>query len=352
VTAEGTDFYEGLPVSLTVVTDADGHYSFPELIRGDHTITPLPDDDPGPEGLSADDATNIARASVGAYDLDAFQQRMADVTGNGELSGLDASRLIQYANGLRPAMSDDPDAARWMSDPAAAEIVLEADIAGQDFVIARAGDISGSWSPGGTTETRYPDRASSEIVVTPGSHVSVPVVLGENTEIRGIDLIAEFDPDVLEVADVTLTGGILEGEGYELVANTGNPGKISLGVYCPCPELLVGSGTILFLEFDVVGTVGDSTPVTLTRFDCNERPVAESARDAGSLLSGGLETDEGLFRALRLSVGISYEGTSVGQDQRATLTDAVRALREGDLAATIGALRILTGLASGGADGL
>ena len=117
---EGTDFCDGLPVSLATVTDADGYYSFAELIRGDYTITQLPEDDPGPAGLSAEDATNIARASVGAYDLDAFQQRVADVTGNGDISGLDAARLLQYANGLRPAMSDDPDALRRMSDPPAA----------------------------------------------------------------------------------------------------------------------------------------------------------------------------------------------------------------------------------------
>jgi len=66
VMADGTDFYEGLPVSLTAVTDENGIYSFPDLVRGDYTVTPLPEDDPGPAGLSADDATNIARASVGS----------------------------------------------------------------------------------------------------------------------------------------------------------------------------------------------------------------------------------------------------------------------------------------------
>jgi len=241
-------------------------------------------------------------------------------------------------------MSDDPSAAVWMADPPSQNLTLDADVTDLGFVIARAGDISGSWSPGGTEGTRSPDRTSAEIVVTPGGLVSVPVVLDQETEIRGIDLVAEFDSDVLKVADVTLVGGILDGEGYELVGNTEIPGQISLGIYCPCPEIFVGSGTILFLELDVVGTVGESTLVTLTRFDCNERQVSEASQDRDASLSGGLETDDGSFRTLRVSVGTPYDGSDAA-GQRISLSDAIRALGQGDLAASVSVLRILTGQA-------
>jgi len=137
--------------------------------------------------------------------------------------------------------------------------------------------------------------------------------------------------------------------GYELVANTGNPGRVSLGICCPCPEIFVGSGPVLFLEFDVTETVGESTLVTLTRFNCSERSVSETRKDKGSLLSGGIEADSGSFRTLRVSVGTPYDGSGAA-DQRITLADAVLALRQGDLAATMRTLQILSGRVPGEGD--
>ncbi len=171
----------------------------------------------------------------------------------------------------------------------------------------------------------------------------MPVVLDQETEIRGIDLIAEFDPDVLKVADVTLAGGILEEQGYKLVANTGNPGRISLGIYCPCPDILIAGGPVLFLEFDVIGTEGESALLSLTRFDCNEREVSQASQDKDAGLSGGLGTDDGSFRTLRVSVGTPYDGSDDSDGRRISLSDAIRALGQGDLAATIRALQILSG---------
>ncbi|OQY54100.1 MAG: hypothetical protein B6245_21725 [Desulfobacteraceae bacterium 4572_88] len=74
-----------------------------------------------------------------------------------------------------------------------------------------------------------------------------------------------------------------------------------------------------------------------------ERQVSEASQDRDASLSGRLETDDGSFRIFRVSVGISYDGSDDSDGQRISLSDAIRSLRHGDLAATIRALQILSG---------
>jgi hypothetical protein len=275
-----------------------------------------------------------------------FRQRIADVTANGTAGALDASGVVRYVAGFIPAMSDNPAASLWIFDPVSLTVSPDSDTAGQDFGVSRTGDMSGSWTPGPPEKTiRYPSRAK-EIIANPGETLSIPVVLSQDAEIRGIDIVAESDGNVLKATDVTLAGGILENSDYELIANTGIPGKVALGIF-PWSGPVTGSGTILSVRFHVLGKEGTSSLLRLTWFDLDEIPVSEGDegyRDA-SVVTGGFRTDDGtVSHALRISVGRPYDPLTYDLDQDGTITlqDSIYGLIHGDLESAIRALQSLT----------
>jgi len=78
----------------------------------------------------------------------------------------------------------------------------------------------------------------------------VPVILNGGAETEGLDIAVGYDRNMLEVTDVTLAGGILEHEGYRLVANTGD-GHIRIAVFAVSENLFTGDGAILFISFTI-----------------------------------------------------------------------------------------------------
>jgi hypothetical protein len=102
-----------------------------------------------------------------------------------------------------------------------------------------------------------------------GSVLTVPVILSQEAAIEGIDIEVEFDPAVLEVADVTLNRGILENEDYGLHFSKNADG--AMRVVIPArSELFTGTGDIAFVTFNVIGASGNTSAVSLAEFGCNE----------------------------------------------------------------------------------
>ncbi|MCP4344246.1 MAG: hypothetical protein GY795_01810, partial [Desulfobacterales bacterium] len=339
--------------SYTATAGQTGAYLISSIPSGyDYVLTPSKDDDPGPETLSSLDSSKIARASIGLVEITELERLAADVTGNGRVSGLDASRVAKYKSGLISQMNDTGK--HWTFSPVSAEYSpLDSDMENQDFTAMRLGDISGTWKADPLRRSGYKNQGSevsetSEVSAKQGTELSVPVVLETAAAVEGIDITTEFDKNVLEAEEVTLADSILENEDYALVANTGMEGKIIAVIYAKS-YIFTGTGTVATLKFRLTGEPGDSALLTFREFECNRIPVSGSSSDypdqSGETLSGGFYTDGRISQSLKITVEKDKDIMiyDLNRDGRVGLQDAVRALRQGNLEAAIQALQCVTG---------
>lgn len=145
--------------------------------------------------------------------------------------------------------------------------------------------------------------AEKEMRMNQNASISFPITLSQQMAIEGADIeISGYDPEVLELTDATLTGGIFESRGYTL-NKTISDDKISLIIYTHS-AMLTGSGNVLFLSFNIK-TEGSAT-LSLSVFDFNESPASGGFKIEGSIYdslkilinqspsaeNGSFETDE------------------------------------------------------------
>ncbi|MCP4366195.1 MAG: hypothetical protein GY800_12985, partial [Planctomycetes bacterium] len=333
---------EGADASYSATVSKQGTYMISSIPSGyDYALTPSRDDDPGTESLSAADASKIARYVVGLAEMTELEKLAADVSGNGIVSIIDASRLARCKAGLITQMNDHGK--HWTFSPVSKEYYpLDSDISGQNFAAVRIGDVSGTWQAeppkrsGQKIQTSEVSETSEvSLAVKTGAQVSVPIVIGTDTPVEGIDITVSFDGKVLDASEVTLAGGILENEDYELVANTGTPGRVTAVIFAKS-HLFTGRGTVATLNFRVAGEADDSAVLTFREFECNRIPVSSPV--------SGFYTDRTV--SPRLKIIVEENGIMIydlNRDGRIGLQDAVRALREENPEAAIKVLQCITG---------
>ncbi len=140
-------------------------------------------------GVTALDAAHILQAVAGLRRLDASQALACDTTGNGTLSTVDATRILEFSVGMRARLPvAQACASDWLflPEPAAAAgqtvtqpslhgactpgavtfAALPASAAGQDFRAALFGDCTGNWQAG--TALRRVRAAAPRIAIGPG----------------------------------------------------------------------------------------------------------------------------------------------------------------------------------------
>jgi len=78
------------------------------------------------------------------------------------------------------------------------------------FTAALTGDVSGNHRPGSPAKSARDTADAALLKVRQGDMLSVPLVLTDETFIRGIDIRIEYDADMLTLSDLSLSGGILK----------------------------------------------------------------------------------------------------------------------------------------------
>jgi len=288
--------------------------------------------------VSATDASRISRYVVGKYEFSENEAAAADVTRNGTVSSLDATRVARYATGLTDAMNDK--GINWTFSPESkAWSPLDSDMENQNFTAIMVGDVSGSHSPARShnrlvNEGRWQGTDTGE---SPEDRISVPIVLSEEATIEGIDIDLEYDRDVLRLADATLTGGILEDEDYELIVNAKVPGKLTFAIFAKT-DMYSDSGTVVFVNFHVIGTDRNGHLVRLTNFRCNEVPAAHEVYINDDWQDPQVEYKSAEYDPLMYDLN---------ESGRLGIEDAVYALRESDLESAVRILQWAVGLGIG-----
>ncbi|HUU23317.1 MAG TPA: LamG-like jellyroll fold domain-containing protein, partial [Phycisphaerae bacterium] len=255
-------------------TDATGAYSFSGVPSGNITNTPsrAPDPESPPRGLSSLDAAYVAQAVVGLRTFTDHQRLAGDVTGNGTLSSLDAARIAQRVVGLIGQFSV-PD---FLFDPADRSYApLSQDETGQDFVMIRTGDVTGNWTPGvaglgsaalGAGEWERTVSIPQDLTVAPGGSVEVPVSVDDARGLLGCDLEVTYDPAVVVPVGVRKA---LVSEPAALAYRVDEArSRVVISLHGSVP--LLGAGSLVSVEFQAVGSLGDASVLGIERASLNE----------------------------------------------------------------------------------
>ncbi|MFQ6092080.1 MAG: choice-of-anchor D domain-containing protein [bacterium] len=199
--------------AYTDISDETGTYRFTDLVGGlGYAVRPSKDGD-WRDALAAYDASLVTRSIVGLETLSDHQRIAADVTGNGTVSALDASQILQFVVGITDGFGIGKD---WTFLPESRDYpVLDGDYAGQDFIGILYGDVSGNW--GETNGVKLNGDCANRVEApvakgAPGQIIRVPIILLESEGVLAADIDLTYDPNLitpLSVASTPLTSEYL-----------------------------------------------------------------------------------------------------------------------------------------------
>ena len=127
-----------------VSDEATGQFQFSGVLDGTHTIN-IEKEDGINDSIRGYDASLILSHVVGSATLTGSALAAADVTGNGEISALDASKVLEVAAGLEIVPFAN-QASPWNFEPAERRYdEITSNITNADFTAIYMGDVSGNW---------------------------------------------------------------------------------------------------------------------------------------------------------------------------------------------------------------
>jgi hypothetical protein len=108
--------------------------------------------------------------------------------------------------------------------------------------------------------------------------VSIPVIITDVVELEGIDLTLQYDETVLTAISTSFENTALDGMNYTGTTGLDNSGEIMVIAYAG-GSLFTGSGTFLFINFDVIGQLSESTDLTFTSIEINNISILENSEN-------------------------------------------------------------------------
>ena len=324
----------GNPV-VASATNLRGAYSLNGLGSGSYNVVPSKFGDVLPGGgvispqvappISAFDASIAARIAVGnavnptngvatqivspnlpGGNVGTNQQRAADVSNNLQITAFDAALISAFVvsstppSGNRTGSWDFNGTNRVFSS-------LTASLTNINFEAILIGDPSGNWvqpcvpsasvicpTSGGASElTAKRTNAADAISVTlpllranQNQTITVPISVSElsNKGAYSYDFDLRFNPNVLRLTSNPLSKDGTVSNNYAVVHNAEQPGRLRVAAYGTQP--LQGNGTLINVNFEVIGNSGSNSDLSWSLFFFNEGEP-QSASSNGRILVGG-----------------------------------------------------------------
>jgi len=257
--------------SGAVNTDSSGHYEFLNLSSGsNYTLTPSKPEEGCPffPIIIMYDAALTAQHVVGIIELDSCGRWAADVDENGFIQMYDAALIAQCAVGM-PKLPQS-HVGEWRFDPARRSYTpLDSDQMNEDYIATLLGDVDGNWPPPGLAKQlatqSYQDLPDMEAGVE--EVIEIPLVMEQADGVISADIVFGYDPQVLEFVGISK---MVLSEPFQVVYND-EPGKLRAGLYGITP--ITEAGKLVVLSFKVVGEEGQTTTLSLERYQLNAGPV-------------------------------------------------------------------------------
>lgn len=255
----------------SATTGAAGNYVISNLGGGPYTVTPAKTGDAN--GITSFDAAQIAQHVVGVITLNDCQRAAADTSNNGEITSFDAAFIAQYVVGIANLSNTTGE---WkFLPPARSYASLSGSQTGQDFNAVLMGELTGNWTPGGSSlvegeaSLAVSTEGSSQqapislpsVTAAPGAIVTIPVTVGDLTgkNVISYDFDLTFDQNVLQPQSAPHDAAGTLSSGMTITSNA-TPGRIRVSAFGVAA--LAGSGALLNLKFKAVGASGSSTALT------------------------------------------------------------------------------------------
>jgi hypothetical protein len=278
-------------------TSPDGDYEFADVPEGSWQVGATKESDSG-AAVSALDAAFILQHIVRLRQLDATQELACDVTGDGQISALDAARILQFNVGQIARLPvADTCAGDWLfvpdPDPPQSQAVVnpvvrtgvcsggnimiddllgEADA--QNFRALRFGDCTGNWqSAMSASLISRAGRRNATVrvgrVLGRNGVARVPVYVRSTAMFNALDLQLAYDP-----AQLTPTGARLRHPSDSAIVTYFAPAagtlRVALASGVPMGRR---HGTLLVLEFKV-SDGADGGAVQAKAASIDEQPAA------------------------------------------------------------------------------
>ena len=290
LTLEGEQVY-------TDLSQTDGSYTVSGVVAGDYTLTPSKSD--GVDGISAYDASLALQHDASLIILSGYAATAGDVDKSGDITSADASYILQKVVDLIPLPFPGAGAV-WEFDPANR---IYADLSGhlssQDFTAVLLGDVSGNWSqvgfstegpfsPGPSLQgrrnvlfagrspaTNTASLALPDLYVEAGERFTVTLDIAlDQAEVYGADIAVSYEPAVVSAASAS-AGDVAQD--FLAESNLHPPGLVRVAMAGTQP--IADDGHLLALVFDVVGKLGDTSPLQITTAELNEGGVTAQPQD-------------------------------------------------------------------------
>ena len=207
---------------------------------------------------------NLDSLSVDYSDTAEFvvsnKYRLGDISGDGEVFSQDALLAMRHALGVR-IITEDTKAFMagdinkdGLIDAADVSLILEMSVSGSSETPRN--DIWAQVLSEGQSSAYHID--SGDATPLGSGRIMVPVSVGGPSGIRGVELQIGYDPSVLDLSDVSATGGF----STYLVGSGGVRGSERV-LLAKIPETTVSSSGGIELVFDLTGSLGSASPVRL-----------------------------------------------------------------------------------------
>jgi hypothetical protein len=121
-----------------------------------------------------------------------------------------------------------------------------------------------------TADCSVPDTAQGP----PGTPYTVPIVVAPTNGATAFDITLYFNPNVIAAQQVNTTPLTA---GWTLTTNLNPPGEVRISLFSTAATS--GSGSVADVVMNIVGPVGDRTPLDLIRCDINGRAISSKLDD-------------------------------------------------------------------------
>ena len=117
-----------------------------------------------------------------------------------------------------------------------------------------------------------------------GGSVSIPVMITDVVDLEGLELTVQYDETVLTAMSTSFQNTELDGMNFNATVGLDNAGEIIIVAFAG-GSLYTGSGALIFINFDVIGELFESTELIFTSIEINNVSILETAQD-GSVTIG------------------------------------------------------------------
>ena len=117
-----------------------------------------------------------------------------------------------------------------------------------------------------------------------GGNVSIPVMMTDVVDLEGLELTVQYDETVLTAMSTSFQNTELDGMNFNATVGLDNALEIIIVAFAG-GSLYTGSGALIFINFDVIGELFESTELIFTSIEINNVSILETAQD-GSVTIG------------------------------------------------------------------